>query len=140
MVAVSVTNPITYLKLFLKRLLKNEGIDIRLKIKPLTVIAMVSALSVSFGAGFNVAQIFFPNSSPILHRAITLQGNIQKSETGQYYLSLPDNTLWTLRPTSNNINLSNLFNKQVLVKGNLKNQHLLYMHQLQSPQQLQDNQ
>ncbi len=84
LVAVSITNPVTYLKLFLKRFLKNEGIDIHLKIKPLTVIACVLALSTAFGTGFNVAQMFFPTSSPILHRSITLQGNIQRSETGQY--------------------------------------------------------
>lgn len=119
LVSVSVTNPVTYLKLFLKRLLKNEGIDIHLKIKPLTVIACVSALSISFGTGFNVAQMFFPTSSPLLHRAITLQGNIQRSESGQYYLSLPDNSLWTLRPTNNNTSLSSLMSKQVMVKGNL---------------------
>lgn len=119
LVAVSVTNPVTYLKLFIKRLLKNEGIDIRLKIKPLTVIAIVTGLSLSFGTGFNVARMFFPNSSPILHRSITLQGNIQRSETGQYYLSLPDNTLWTLKSTSNNVNLSNYIYKQAVVKGNL---------------------
>lgn len=117
LVAVSVTNPITYLKLFIKRLLKNEGITI--KIKPLTAIAMIIALSTAFGTGFNVARIFFPTSSPILHRAITLQGTIQKSESGQYYLSLPDNTLWTLRPTNNNINLAGDINKQVMVKGNM---------------------
>lgn len=119
LVAVSVTNPVTYLKLFLKRLLKNEGIDIRLKIKPLTVITCVLALSAAFGTGFNVAQIFFPTSSPLLHRSITLQGNIQRSETGQYYLSLPDNSIWTLRPKNNNINLSNDINRQVMVKGNM---------------------
>lgn len=92
LVTVSVTNPVTYLKLFLKRFLKNEGIDIRLKIKPLTVIACVLALSVAFGTGFNVAQMFFPTSSPLLHRSITLQGSIQRSDSGQYYLSLPDNS------------------------------------------------
>ncbi len=119
LVAVSVTNPVTYLKLFLKKFLKNEGIDIRLKIKPLTVIACVLALSTAFGTGFNVAQIFFPTSSPLLHRAITLQGNIQRSETGQYYLSLPDNSIWTLRPKNNNINLANDINRQVMVKGNM---------------------
>lgn len=119
LVAVSVTNPVTYLKLFLKRLLKNEGIDIRLKIKPLTVIACVLALSTAFGTGFNVAQMFFPTSSPLLHRSITLQGNIQKSSSGQYYLSLPDNSLWTLRPKTNNIDLTDNINKQVMVKGNL---------------------
>lgn len=119
LVAVSVTNPVTYLKLFLKRFLKNEGIDIHLKIKPLTVIACVLALSTAFGTGFNVAQIFFPTSSPLLHRAITLQGNIQRSEAGQYYLSLPDNSIWTLRPKNNNINLANDINRQVMVKGNM---------------------
>lgn len=119
LVAVSVTNPVTYLKLFLKRLLKNEGIDIRLKIKPLTVIACVLALSTAFGTGFNVAQIFFPTSSPLLHRSITLQGNIQRSETGQYYLSLPDNSIWTLKPTNTNMNLQGAINKQVMVKGNI---------------------
>lgn len=119
LVAVSITNPVTYLKLFLKRFLKNEGIDIRLKIKPLTVIACVLALSAAFGTGFNVAQMFFPTSSPLLHRAITLQGNIQRSETGQYYLSLPDNSMWTLRPKNNNINLANDINRQVMVKGNM---------------------
>lgn len=117
LVSVSVTNPITYLKLFLKRILNNEGIVI--KIKPLTAIAMIAALSLAFGTGFNVAKMFFPTSSPILHRAITLQGTVQLSESGQYYLSLPDNTLWTLRPTNPNINLQNVINKQVLVKGNL---------------------
>ena len=116
LVAVSVTNPITYLKLFIKRLLRNEGIII--KIKPLTAIALIIALSTAFGTGFNVARIFFPNSSPILHRSITLQGRVQMSESGQYYLSLPDNTLWTLRPNTN-INLNNVLNKQVLVKGNM---------------------
>lgn len=117
LVAVSVTNPITYLKLFIKRLLKNEGITI--KIKPLTAIAMIIALSTAFGTGFNVARIFFPTSSPILHRSITLQGNIQRSDSGQYYLSLPDNSIWTLRPTNNNINLANDINRQVMVKGNM---------------------
>lgn len=117
LVSVSVTNPITYLKLFLKRILNNEGIVI--KIKPLTAIAMITALSFAFGTGFNVAKMFFPTSSPILHRAITLQGTVQLSESGQYYLSLPDNTLWILRPTNPNINLQNVVNKQVLVKGNL---------------------
>lgn len=80
---------------------------------------MIIALSTAFGTGFNVARMFFPNSSPILHRAITLQGNVQMSQSGQYYLSLPDNTLWTLRPTNSNINLQNVLNKQVMVKGNL---------------------
>lgn len=121
LVAVSVTNPVTYLKLFLKRFLKNEGIDIRLKIKPLTVITCILALSTAFGTGFNVARIFFPTSSPLLHRSVTLQGTIQKSETGQYYLSLPDGSFWKLNLSnlSTPSSLSNLNSKQVMVKGNM---------------------
>lgn len=119
LVAVSVTNPVTYLKLFLKRFLKNEGIDIHLKIKPLTVIGMIAALSISFGAGFNVAQIFFPTSSPILHREVAYQGTVQKTQDGKFYLSLIDNSLWILRPTVFYSNFNNLVNKQVLLKGNL---------------------
>ncbi|MCR4305574.1 MAG: hypothetical protein NUV73_00645, partial [Candidatus Daviesbacteria bacterium] len=113
LVSLSFTNPVTYLKLFIKKILNNEGITI--KIKPLTAIAMIAALSLAFGSGFNVAQTFFPNSSPILKRPITLQGTVQKSETGQFYLSLPDNTFWTLSGAS-----QNLFpGKQAIVKGNL---------------------
>jgi len=76
---------------------------------------MIIALSLAFGSGFNIAQTFFPNSSPLLKRPITLQGTIQKSETGQYYLSLPDNTFWTLSTNSQNITPG----KEAIVKGNL---------------------
>lgn len=120
LVDVKVTNPITYLKKWLKSILKNEGIDIRLKIRPLTVFAIVTALSVSFGTGFNIARMFFPNSSPILHRAVTFQGTLKKSASGQYTLSLPDSSIWTLKPTfKTNQNTENLLDQQVMVKGNL---------------------
>lgn len=119
LVAVSVTNPVTYLKLFLKRLLKNEGIDIRLKIKPLTVIACVLALSTAFSAGFNVAAFFFPNSSPIFHRQVSYQGTIQKNQIGGYFLILPDSSLWKLKPKFASINLEDLVGKQTMIQGNL---------------------
>ena len=48
-----------------------------------------------------------------------MQGEVQRSESGLYYLSLPDNTIWTLRPKTVNIDLANVVNKQVLVKGNM---------------------
>lgn len=126
LVAISVTNPVTYLKLFLNKLLKNEGIDIRLKIKPLTAIFMGLGLAASFGTGYgsglhSAAGILFPRSSPILHRAVIYQGIIQKTDSGQYLLTLPDNSSWTLKPTSQipiSI-LSNSVNREVLVRGNL---------------------
>src|SRR3989344_5259486 len=117
LVAVSITNPITYLKLFIKRLLKNEGITI--KIKPLTAIAMILALSAAFGTGFNVATFFFPNSSPIFHRQVSYQGTIQKNQIGEYFLILPDSSLWKLKPKFTNINLDELVGKQTMIQGNL---------------------
>ena len=119
LVALSVTNPVTYLKKWLGRLLKNEDIDIHIKIKPFTVIGFAIAFATVSGVSFSIGSMFFPNSSPILHRAITLQGTVQVSTTGQYYLSLPDSTLWTLKPNNTTTNLTNLINKQVLVKGNM---------------------
>lgn len=128
LVAVSVTNPVTYLKKWIKKLLANEGVNIgfKLKIKPLTAIAIFMALAASFGTGYGsglnaAAGILFPNSSPILHRAVVYQGTIQKTEAGQYFLTLPDNSLWklTLKSPETMSTLSNSLNKQVMIKGNL---------------------
>lgn len=119
MVDLKVTNPVTYFKKWVTKFFKNQDIDIHLKIKPFATIGLILAFTTVSGVSFNIGRMFFPNSSPILHRAITLQGEVQKSESGQYYLSLPDNTLWTLRPKATNINLNNVLNKQVLVKGNM---------------------
>ena len=48
-------------------------------------------------------------------------GFIKDTETGQYYLSLPDGSLWKLniKNLSNPSSLSNINSKQVMVKGNL---------------------
>lgn len=119
MVNLQVTNPVTYFKKWVTKFFKNQDIDLHLRIKPFATIGLVLAFTVVGGSAFSIGRNFFPNSSPIFHRAITLQGTIQRSESGQFYLVLPDNTLWTLRPKANNINLSNVVNKSVLVKGNL---------------------
>lgn len=128
MVAVSVTNPVTYLKKWVGKFLKNQDIDLHLRIKPFATIGLVLAFGLvggtSYKLGFDSAvSKLFPNSSPILHRSISLQGVIQKSETGQYYLTLPDNTLWTLKPTNNNISLNDYINRNVVVKGNLTSEN-----------------
>ena len=122
LVDVKVNNPFASFFNWIKKLIMHEGINI--KIKPLTAIGMIAIAGASYGTGYHVglsdaAKIFFPNSSPILHRSVSYQGVVQKSQSGQYYLTLPDNTLWTLKPTSTNINLSNMTGKQVLIKGNL---------------------
>lgn len=117
-----VNNPFSKFFNWIKRLIKSEGINI--KVKPLTAIGLSVGFGSGYGVGYNTAinqfaKTFFPNSSPILHRPISLQGTIQKSESGEYYLSLPNNTLWSLQLVNTNINLENVLNKQATVKGNL---------------------
>ena len=52
LVDVKVTNPLTYLKTWWKRIIGNEGIDFRLRVKPLTAIAIsIIILSVTMGIG-----------------------------------------------------------------------------------------
>lgn len=119
MVDLKVTNPVTYFKKWVTKFFKNQDIDIHLKIKPFATIGLILAFTAVGGTTFSIGRYFFPNSSPIFHRAITLQGTIQTSESGQYYLILPEGSIWTLIPTNNNINLNSLINRQVLVKGNM---------------------
>lgn len=116
---IKITNPVTYLKLFLRRLLQNEGIDIKVRIRPLTAIAMFLAFATFFaGTGFSVAQLFFPNSSPILKRQVTFEGIVKRTDNGAYYLSLSDNQLYRLQPKTS-ADYRQYINKEVLVKGNL---------------------
>lgn len=121
LIKVQVTNPVTYLKLWLKRLLRNEGIDLRIKIRPLTAIAIFLTFAIFFaGTGFSVGKIFFPNSSPILKREVVFQGVVKKLQTGDFYLQIDDSNLYKLKPTSKiKTNFQDLLNREVMVKGNL---------------------
>ncbi len=67
----------------------------------------------------NLVNHFFPNSSPILGRAISLQGVLKSSESGIYSLVLPDQQTYTIhfKPTTALTNLKKL--NEVVVKGNL---------------------
>lgn len=116
------TNPVTYLKAFLSRLIKRQAITI--KIPVLAIIVFMVGIG-GFGIGFQSGTTWalaklFPNYSPLLHREITEQGIIQKSSKG-YFLQTNDKakTIWTLQSTSANVKLADYVNQQVQVKGNL---------------------
>jgi len=116
------TNPVTYLRKFLSKLLKRQMITLRIPVLALIVVMVgIGGFGVGFQSGLNYAVgKLFPNFSPILHRSITAQGIIQKSTKG-YYLQANDKnkTMWTLIPKSQNVNLSDFENMKVEVKGNL---------------------
>lgn len=113
-----------WIKNFLKR---NQNITIKIPI--IGILVALTSFSAGVGSGyhwgFNAAiSTFFPNSSPILHRAISVEGIIQKSST-KYYLKAQDNTVWSLKNLNSSLNLTDYLNQQVVVKGNLTTEKLV---------------
>lgn len=107
-----------WIKNFIK---KNQNITIKIPI--IGVFVALSSFSVGLGSGYNwgfnaALTKLFPNSSPIFHRAVSLEGVVQKSSSTQYYLR-SENNLWTLKVVKLDINLADYLNEQVMVKGNL---------------------
>ncbi|OGM31044.1 hypothetical protein A2630_00010 [Candidatus Woesebacteria bacterium RIFCSPHIGHO2_01_FULL_44_10] len=61
MVDVKVANPITYLKSWWKKIIGNEGMELRIRIKPLTAIAIsLIVVTVAFGIGKFVLPFKIP--------------------------------------------------------------------------------
>lgn len=120
---IFMTNPVTYLRIFLDKLIKRQAITIKI---PVLAILMAAVATGSFGAGFHwglnqAASKFFPNYSPLLHRSITQQGIIQQSTKGEYFLKADDKkkTMWSLKSISANVKLADFVNRKVQIKGNL---------------------
>ncbi|MBI2315230.1 hypothetical protein HYU93_04220 [Candidatus Daviesbacteria bacterium] len=112
-----INNPFSKFFGWIKRLIQSEGINI--KIKPLTAIGLVMALTGGGGIIGGVIVYFFPHNSPILHREVMYQGSLQRTEKG-FFLTLPNSDLYILRPKVNSsINFQTLQNGQALIKGNL---------------------
>jgi hypothetical protein len=60
LISLEVTNPVTYFKIWWKKVMSNEGIDFRLRVKPLTAIAIAVAIfSLTFGLGGYVLPHIF---------------------------------------------------------------------------------
>lgn len=119
-ISVIFTNPVTYLKNWVSRFLKNQDIDLRLKIKPFATIGLVLAFTAVGGGAFSLGRYIFPNSSPILHRQVVYSGIVKAGGGFQnYFLMGSDSKAWKLKAKNNNINISDLLGKQVVVTGNL---------------------
>lgn len=121
MVDLKVTNPVSYFKKWVDHLLKNQDIDIHLRIKPFATIGLFLAFAAVGSTTFSIGRYLFPNSSPILHRQVVYTGTI-KQEGTQSLLVLANSTQWKLKPKASEINLSNLSGRQVVVTGNLNAQ------------------
>jgi len=63
LIKLQVTNPVTYLKSWWKRVMGNEGIDFRFRVKPLTAIAIAVVLATF---GFGVGRITLSAEKPFV--------------------------------------------------------------------------
>ena len=121
-----ISNPVTYIKRWWKRLMGNEGMEFRLRIKPLTAITIALALGFF---GFGVGRVSVPADSPIVKyipqlaplptsnplRETAFSG-ILHSTNGKIYLFTAESQALTLNvPT--NIDLSKYIGKRILANG-----------------------
>lgn len=127
-----ITNPVTYLKLWFKKVWANEGIILHLRIRPLTIIIVALLLAgTSFGiskylAAFLPFEVFptetlitappslpAPTPNPWIKTAYV--GSLHKTES-KFYLIISSGEAITLEIPAN-INLSTLIGKRILAFG-----------------------
>lgn len=125
---MKITNPVTYLRRWWSKVMANEGVDLHLKIKPLTAIAMVIFLS---GGSFALGRISLPASSPIVKyvpqlgptptpnpwKETAYRGILRYTPvTKKYRLEVGDGEAITLQ-TPGNVNMSSLVGKKIFAAG-----------------------
>jgi len=129
---VKITNPLVYIKYWWKRIMANEGIDLRLRVKPLTVFGVsLIAFSLAFGLGGVVLPVAFPGLklNGILYPSPTptpetiwkdtaLKGTLTKSNTipVKFYLVTTSTEAVTLEVPVG-FNLITVVGKRILAVG-----------------------
>ena len=132
LVNVKITNPLVYIKYWWKRIMANEGIDLRLRVKPLTVFGVsLIAFSLAFGLGGVVLPVAFPGlklngiiyPSPTptpetIWKDTALKGTLTKSNTTpvKFYLVTTSTEAVTLEVPVG-FNLITLVGKRILAVG-----------------------
>jgi len=132
LVEVKVTNPITYIKAWWKKVINNEGVDFEFHIRPLTAITIAIVIAtIGFGVGRFVLPEgidipFFeysdPTSSPTPTTETTWKetaftGTLRhSSETGKHYLVTTSSEAITLE-VPENMDLKDFVGKRIFVTG-----------------------
>ncbi len=135
LLSFKITNPVTYLKLWWRKIMSNEGIDFRFRIHPITaVVITLIILGGTFSAGFIVSALrnvpvvsqFIPTPTPLPAtpnpiRDTAFTGILRKVATNQYYLQTGDGQAVTLQvPT--NVDLESLIGKRIFASGKYNTQ------------------
>lgn len=130
---LKITNPIVYLKAWWKRIVANEGVDFRFRIRPLTAIAIaVSVAAIGFGLG----RVTLPASSPIIKylpqlapsptpnpwKETGITGVVRYTETNQRYYLVTSGVEAVTLDAPDNVNMSKLVGKRILAVGRYNGQ------------------
>ena len=125
----AVSNPVTYLQAWWKKLIGNEGVKLTLQIKPLTAVSLMLIFS---GVGFGFGRISVPEPLvqfiPILApptpvptpnpwKETAFTGKLTFTKPNNYYLVTTSAEAISLT-VPNTINLTNLVGKRIMVTGN----------------------
>jgi len=128
LVDVKVTNPLTYIKRWWKKIIGNEGMDFRLRVRPLTAIAIaVIVSSMAFGVGQFVLPVSLPFfkytpelpslPAPDPWRETAFTGTLQFSpQVGRYYLITSSSEAITLT-VPQNIDLKEFIGRRIFAAG-----------------------
>ena len=126
LMSLEVTNPVTYLKLWWSKVMNNEGIDFRFRIRPLTAMALVAIFAVGgFGLGRLSVPIpeqiikyipqLAPTPTPDPWKETAFIGVLQKTGERFYLLTAQAEAISLMVP--GNVNLSKYVGKRILAEG-----------------------
>lgn len=132
LVNFKITNPLVYIKYWWKRIMANEGLELKFKARPLTVFGVaLIAFSLAFGLGGVVLPVAFPwlkvnsnqavsspTSQPVEWKDTALKGILKKTTTTParfFLLTSSDETVTLQIPEG--INLTPLTGKRILAVG-----------------------
>ena len=139
MVDIKVANPVTYIKSWWKKILGNEGVDFRFKVRPLTAIAIsIIVVTVSMGIGrfvlpfkipfFEFTNIASPNPpaggeggtptpSPQVWRETAFTGELQYSVASDKYFLLPQSSEAIALDIPDTLDAKKLLGKRIFAAG-----------------------
>jgi len=126
---ITVTNPVTYLRLWWQKVMGKEGVDFNFKIHPITAFLISFGLGAGiFGAGRYSVNIPFlkyiddPTSKPVptiesIWKETAFTGKLQYSVTNQKYFLLTTSSEAITLEVPKNIELLTLVGKRIMAVG-----------------------
>lgn len=127
LVDIKVSNPITYIKSFWKRVVGNEGMEIRIKIKPLTAI-LITVIVISLCLGVTRVILPFkipflevntevtPTPTPISSRQTAFAGTLRFIKDNEYFLETNSSEAIGIE-IPENVNLKKFVGRRIFAKG-----------------------